>query len=396
MKTYRILIEDLKILFENRIDYLKKNNPEIDSSHDSNGIYRDSGDIIDHFSGSDPTKKKIYTGWILDQYKKKHIRQEDVDRVRTTLSNFDRYKVKLGEKDIGKYKNLGEVDDAIRPHLGSMVTNREKEGEIMDSGRELLHDGGGIKVYHLKTKEASQKIYGGGSIMGNTDWCTAVRSNGNAFDRYNKLGKIYTIHTDDGKKYQFHFEDDQFMDERDIEVDLKGLVKKYPELKKVNEFQGKHWDVTDDKDKHWNQLEKHINPNDIDINGVNDIVKSKIQKLKNDFNTSKSSDNPDILHNLKNHPNIHVRKNISTNPNTSPQTLDYMKNHENRAIRSSVAKNPNTSSNTLDHMKDDKNENVRYNVARNPNTSSDTLHHMKDDNNYFVRYNVASNPNTKR
>ena len=66
------------MLTEGRITFLKKNNPEIDSSHDVLATHRDSGAIIDHFAqNADPSPKNLNTQWILSQYKKKAIRQED-------------------------------------------------------------------------------------------------------------------------------------------------------------------------------------------------------------------------------------------------------------------------------------------------------------------------------
>ena len=64
------------LLVEDRMDFLKEKNPVIDTSHDALAQHHDSADIINHIAEhGDPTKKKIYTQWTLDQYKKKNIRQ---------------------------------------------------------------------------------------------------------------------------------------------------------------------------------------------------------------------------------------------------------------------------------------------------------------------------------
>jgi hypothetical protein len=53
-------------LLESRLDYLKQQNPEIDSSHDSLVIHRSTSDIIDHFANkADPTSSKKQTQWIV-------------------------------------------------------------------------------------------------------------------------------------------------------------------------------------------------------------------------------------------------------------------------------------------------------------------------------------------
>ena len=60
----------------------------------------------------------------------------------------------------------------------------------------------------------------------------------------------------DGKptKYQFHFEDDQFMDVRDDDIDLAELVKKNPKLQDVPEFQGKKVVLTKNLKRYINKL----------------------------------------------------------------------------------------------------------------------------------------------
>lgn len=100
----------LGLLLENRIQFLKDKNPTIDTSHDALAIHDTPSDIIDHFANvGDPSKNKQHTQWILGQYKKKNIRQEDMFRVRPALEHFDKYKSKLDKKDINQYKTLSEL-----------------------------------------------------------------------------------------------------------------------------------------------------------------------------------------------------------------------------------------------------------------------------------------------
>jgi hypothetical protein len=114
---------ELKLLVENRVEFLKKNNPEIDTSHDPHGKHKAAADIIDHFAEhGDPTKNKAHTQFLVGQYKKKNIRQEDAGRAHETLSNFEKYKPKLANKDINGYKKLSDVEKAVEPHLGTHAT----------------------------------------------------------------------------------------------------------------------------------------------------------------------------------------------------------------------------------------------------------------------------------
>lgn len=218
-------------LLENRLDFIKSKNPTIDSSHDSLAQHRDAGAIVDHFAEkADPSSDKKYTQWIINQYKRKHIRQEDHPRVKEALSNFEKHKGKLESKDINGYSHISYLENALTPHLGSAGSKKEEKRLIKHEGADLIHDGPNLTVHHLKTEKAAC-LYGA-----NTKWCTAAR-NGNMFDEYNRQGPIYAIqnkHT--GEKHQFHFETDQFMDAKDHPINLPKFIANNPELKEVPQF----------------------------------------------------------------------------------------------------------------------------------------------------------------
>lgn len=214
-------------LLEDRIDFLKDKNQEIDTSHDALAQHRASGDIIDHLAThADPTKKKTYTQWILGQYKAKNIRQEDAGRVHSVLTNFEKYKSRLANKDINQYDTINSVSQAVHPHLGLPTTRKEETAHSIHAGRTLVHDNGqGLKVFRLEPtedgKKASQEIYGGGHELGgtHTSWCTAARSEDCMFDKYSKKSPLYTIHTPTGNVYQAHPETKQLMDAKDEDIE---------------------------------------------------------------------------------------------------------------------------------------------------------------------------------
>ena len=72
-----------QILLEGRIDFLKKQyNGKINTDHDEYAQHKNSDAIIDHFAdNADPTKKKLYTSFIVGQYNKGKTKQEDADRI---------------------------------------------------------------------------------------------------------------------------------------------------------------------------------------------------------------------------------------------------------------------------------------------------------------------------
>jgi len=91
-----------------------------------------------------------------------------------------------------------------------------------------------IKIYHLKTKEASQHLYGGGVDAGKTNWCTAAKSSNCMFDHYNKVGNLHVIHDKNtGRVYQYHENENQFMDAHDNEIPTVDFKRIAPSLHKA-------------------------------------------------------------------------------------------------------------------------------------------------------------------
>lgn len=225
-----------QFLLESRIDFIKnKFKDKLNTEHDTFATHKDPSSIVDHFAeNGDPTKKKIYTDWIVGQYHKGNIRQEDAPRVHDYLSNFEKYKSKLPEKDINKYGTLKDVGEALKPHIGTAATKKEETAVQNDAGHELKYEDDRIKIYHLKTKEASQNLYGGGAVSGKTDWCTAARSDQCMFDHYNKKGKLHVVHDKKtGEVYQYHAHEGQFMDRHDAPISNETLLDIGPHLHKA-------------------------------------------------------------------------------------------------------------------------------------------------------------------
>jgi hypothetical protein len=238
MLSFSEFIDNLlteQLILESRITKIKElMKDKLDTSHDSLATHKDSDSIVDHFANNaDPSSNKQHTQWIINQYRKKSIRQEDHPRINTALSNFDKHKAKLDKKDLNQYKSLSDLEDAIEPHIGTIGSKKEEKRQIKSEGADLIHSHKDMTVHHLKTKEAACH-YGAG-----TKWCTAGNHK-NKFNHYNKKGKIYVIHTHDGRKYQLQHETRQLMDEKDNEVDPKEFSKKYPEIHNVKEIADPH------------------------------------------------------------------------------------------------------------------------------------------------------------
>ena len=219
--AYIMLSEN--ILLEDRLDFLKTNTKTLDTSHDTTGEHKNTADIVQHFADhGDPTKNKIHTQYAIGLYRSKAIRQEDASRLKSALTDFDKYKGKLKPEDkqltTKNYPNIASIEDKIAPHLGTMTSKKEAEKTLEQPGHKLVHDDKDISIYHLTDAEASKNLYGGGHQRGGTgtSWCTAARSGDNMFDRYAKQGKIHVIHRkSDGAVFQMHPNSGSLMDHKD-------------------------------------------------------------------------------------------------------------------------------------------------------------------------------------
>jgi hypothetical protein len=225
---------ELQLVVENRVEFLKKNNPTLDTSHDPHGQHKDANNIIDHLAThADPTKNKSHTQWLVGQYKKKNIRQEDAGRAHAALSGFEKYKGKLANKDINSYKKVSDVEDAVAPHEGTHASKKEETKAIKHEGADLKYEDEHVKIHHIKTEEAA-KHYGKG-----TKWCTAADKD-NMFSHYHKDGPIHVIthkteKDSEGRprKFQFHAASNQFMDEKDNEISHEDFNKIKPSFHKA-------------------------------------------------------------------------------------------------------------------------------------------------------------------
>ena len=212
------LLEDY--LLENRVAFLKAQNPTLDTSHDALAKHKDAGDIVDHFAKkADPTPNKAHTQWIVNQYKKQAIRQEDAPQIKSTLNDFAQVKDRLEKKDLNQYKDMGELRDAVSTQK-SQAEKAAKAKSAKESAKsedlKKLYDEDGVTGYKIPNKEVSIKNYGPGGKVESTHWCTAANSGNNMFNHY-KGGK-YTMHFPNGHVLQFHHQSDQIMDKNDVQI----------------------------------------------------------------------------------------------------------------------------------------------------------------------------------
>ena len=221
MKSYQSLLESFELLTEDRIDYLKNQyKDKLSTDHDQLAKHKESDKIIDHFANkADPSTGKVHTQWLVGQYAKKNIRQEDAPQLKSTLNDFALVKDNLEKKDLNQYKDVGELRDAIATQKATVekkVKAKKTEAEEKSASMEKLYDEDGVTGYKIPNRAASIKNYGPAGVLAQTHWCTAANSEKNMFNHY-KGGK-YTMHFPNGEVLQYHHQSGQIMDRYDRQV----------------------------------------------------------------------------------------------------------------------------------------------------------------------------------
>ena len=407
MLTFRQFLYEQFLILEDRLNKIKdifKN--KIDTSHDTLAQHKDSDDIVNHFAThADPTQNKAHTQWIVSRYRQGQFRQEDHPRIREALSAFDRPAVKAGLKankkptDINQYKSLSDLEDAVEPHKEA-ISGKEEEKKIKTEGADLIHSDNGVTIHHIKTKDSACS-YGAG-----TKWCTAGEKN-NMFDYYNKKGPIHVIQHQ-GRKYQFHTESHQFMDEKDNPVkftDLhpdiaKSLSKStHPEIEKLNVTHGNPHVTTEQLDKaqkssdimvrnsvpeHPNHTEEHLtnalkdHDEDNDGGALAAIGSKKINSTHIDLA-------------LK-HPDAAVRRLAIEHPKATPEHITKALNDKHSNVRVSAIKHPKATPEHITKALDDEDVNVRISAALHPNTTSENRIKALHDEDYEIRSAAIKHP----
>lgn len=304
----------IMLLVEGRIDDLKKQNPQM-------------VDEIDRYVDVDPTPQKKFVPWLVSQHKKGNVTPHE-SALHNILVGFDAYKSKHMIKD-HSVKSYGEIKSIIEPLIGTPKTRAEKTKQDIHSGINQIYssDDGKVQAFQIKTKEASQHVYGGGKELGglHTNWCVSARSNDCRFEK--QYGKMYTIHVDDDKKspYAVHPEtnvittrDNDGEDNIDIGLLINDNIKK---LKPAIHAIQKHHDPVGFKLAN----SPHISSDEIDDVISGDSLHNKSQLFKNP--------NEDVLISALSHPKI------------SENTLRWAMSHHNPKVVNAALNHPKLNKN---------------------------------------------------
>lgn len=211
--------------------YQKNFSDELDGETDDEKIR----DIINGLITVDPTGKKIYMIWLIQRIIDGGIqRSDDFNKATKFLEKFETLK-KNGyfkrnpEKtsDIGKFKTLSDLGEFILSvtaddEKSKAQKDREVEDRLIaDKDVEILLNSERFKVVIPLTSEAAS-FYGR-----NTQWCT-TSENGDSFEYYSDRGPLYILlDKPNNRRWQFHFQTAQIMDENDRPVSVRSLPKEF-------------------------------------------------------------------------------------------------------------------------------------------------------------------------
>jgi hypothetical protein len=241
MKLMQILNEDRSVFVVKTMGDKLKSAAEADQS------YRgptDAETIVEMLKKADPQNGTNIV-FVARMYAKGQFKFEDVNRVKGDIDTYVKNKAKATVKDLNAFKDLSELYDAIA-EINSKINpegEKSKAAEVKDikmKGAKYLINTPNFKAIQVTTHEAAC-FYGAG-----TKWCTIEKDDAR-FKGYSSQGDLIVLILPKEKKmnpitgqmaerkFQFHYESDQFMDEVDQSIANKPneikLLSKYPEYK---------------------------------------------------------------------------------------------------------------------------------------------------------------------
>lgn len=239
MKLRELLMEGPK---EDLIISKQGDKIEAAARNDISARHLDVSGVLERLKGMDPTGGK-YLQFLVNKYIAGQLRIEDKEKVLDTLTRFVQVLPTLPNKDINQFKKFIDLVRAVAPKRDATVdatpVSKKQQAKMEKAeGADVVVQGPGIKIVHIKTPQAA-KFYRAG-----TRWCTTDE---NTFLSYAKQGNIYVImaHSDtpytnttsgittNTRKFQFHYDSSQIMDEDDRPLSENSddieLLSQYPE-----------------------------------------------------------------------------------------------------------------------------------------------------------------------
>ena len=190
----------------------------VDSGKVTEDVFKDIEDASNN--------RSAYATWLLKKVSEKMIKPEDVYKFKEYLDIYDRNRTKFEFKDINLYKTKEQVADLIRKSV--TFKNEIKKDPSLNKGVEKkdkykqyeMGTVNGFTVYEIP--KGRTELYGMSCDLGSgTEWCTATGKTEGYFDEYINQGALYIfIKPNSKEKYQLFFPQSQFMDEKDIPINI--------------------------------------------------------------------------------------------------------------------------------------------------------------------------------
>ncbi len=191
--------------------------------------------IFKKIINTDPTttteKMGMYSKWLLNLYASDNLRLplEDLYKATEYLKLFHKFKhtLPVEQRNINNIKSLPDFAILVEPF-------REPAPEFLSSTenkeKAFVKSFKNYDLYIPTTYEQSR------DLGRNTRWCTAADSGEGLYNyiKYEKKGILYILISkeDEINKFQFHFEERQFMDKFDKEIILMDFFDSNSDIKK--------------------------------------------------------------------------------------------------------------------------------------------------------------------
>lgn len=228
---FNLLLEELLIEVSNPEDIYKKYYSDIPWEHFTRIINHDPGT---KYEGQKLIKIGKYGKILLNMFRNKKLRWEDMDKATEYLTYVYKYNIPV---DHSKIQDLPSLYEVIKKYAVLENPDLDTVFEILPKDEyKVLHNGKKWIVMTPTTERAA-------CYLGVTSqWCTTWgpyslekrnSTRENYFNKYNKQGPLYIIinKEDHDEKYQFHFESKQYMNSSDSQIKTAEFMDENKELK---------------------------------------------------------------------------------------------------------------------------------------------------------------------
>jgi len=187
---------------------------------DSGKISSEDFESIKQASGG----KGAYATWLAKKIEDKTLKAEDLYKWEEYFKIFNRRKKDFPSPDINSYKSVSDINSFIRKAVE--LKNKEQEDPSAKKGVSKVDkfeefkigEVDGFMVYEIP--KGREDLYNTSCELGKgTEWCTATGKTREYFDNYIDDGSLFIFRKPGSdEKYEFHYENNEFMDKNNLPV----------------------------------------------------------------------------------------------------------------------------------------------------------------------------------